>query len=60
MQHGMIQGGGTNPNFPFNLQEDFLFIFEINLVAGDTIVTTQDSGTNANFKFQAVVEEFNI
>ena len=53
-------GGGTDPNIPQDLAEGLLFPFIANLVAGETLTCTQDSGTNANTKLNIIIEEFNI
>jgi len=51
-------GGGTDPNLPQDLIKDFLYQFDIQLDSGETLVTSQSSGSNANFKLGAVIEEF--
>jgi len=53
-------GGGTDINIPQDLAEGLLFPFEANLVAGETLVTDQDVGTNANTIISVQIEEFNI
>jgi len=53
-------GGGTDINIPQDLAEGLLFPFEANLAATETLVTAQDSGTNANTIISVVIEEFNI
>lgn len=53
-------GGGTDINIPQNLAENLNFPFEVTLVATETLVTAQDSGTNANTIINATIEEFNI
>jgi len=53
-------GGDVAVLLPTDLAENVLFPFEVNLEAGDTIVTDQSSGTNAQFKLQMMIEEFNI
>ena len=54
--------GGSNVdiNNPTALLIGVIFPFTANLDSGDTLTTTQDSGTNAEFKLSAVIEEFNI
>ncbi len=53
-------GGGTDPNIPQDLVEGFVFKFEINLAAAETLTRTQSSGTNANTTINILIEEFNI
>lgn len=53
-------GGGTDPNVPQDLAVGFIYSFEAELNAGETLTTTQSSGSNANFKLNATIEEFNI
>jgi len=53
-------GGGVDINIPQDLAENLNFPFEANLVALETLVTAQDSGTNANTIINAIIEEFNI
>jgi len=53
-------GGLSDINLPQNLVENCLYPFTANLSAGDTIVTEQDAGTNAQFKLQMEIEEFII
>jgi len=55
-----FDGTNVDINFPVDLKLGVIFPFEANLNAEDTIITTQSSGTNAQVKFQAVIEEFNI
>jgi len=43
-----------------DLAEQFVLVWTANLAAGETIITDQDSGTNAQFKVQMEIEEFNI
>jgi len=56
----LATGGDTDVVILDSLAEGAIIHFENDLEAGDTIETVQDSGTNAQFKFQAVIEEFNI
>jgi len=53
-------GGGTDINIPQDLAEGLLFPFTANLVAGETLVTAMNTGTNANTIISVVIEEFNI
>jgi len=53
-------GGGTDINIPQDLAENLNFPFEIWLEATETLVTAQDSGTNANTIINAKIEEFII
>jgi len=53
-------GGGTDINIPQNLAENLNFPFEVWLEATETLVTAQDSGTNANTIINAKIEEFII
>jgi len=53
-------GGVITLTTPQNLAEDVLYPFEADLVAGETLTCTQDSGTNATTKLFIVIEEFNI
>lgn len=53
-------GGGTDPNIPQDLAEGLLFQFEANLAATETLQCTQNTGTNANTKINASIEEFII
>lgn len=50
-------GGGTDPNVPQDLVVGFLFHFEVNLSAGETIATNMSSGSNANTTINIVIEE---
>lgn len=57
----IASGGDTNRNGVLNnLLEALSIDFVAYLNAGDTIVTDQDSGTNAQFHFEAEIEEFII
>jgi len=51
--------GGSNVLLD-DLSEDFVLEWTAFLDGGDTIITDQNTGTNAEFKFQAEVEEFNV
>lgn len=51
--------GGSNVLLN-DLAENFVLEWTAFLDGGDTIITDQNSGTNAEFKFQAEIEEFNI
>jgi len=42
---------------PLNLCADRYFAFEVELEAGESIQTTQDTGTNAEFNLFGIVEE---
>ena len=53
-------GGGVDINIPQDLAEQLLFPFEANLVAGETLVTAMDTGSNADTIISIVIEEFNI
>jgi len=53
-------GGGTDPNIPQDLIEGFVFQFESNLAATETLTRSQSSGTNANTTINLLIEEFNI
>lgn len=53
-------GGGTDPNVPQDLVEGFVFHFEINLSAAETLTRSQSSGTNANTTINILIEEFKI
>lgn len=53
-------GGGTDINILGNLAPGVTIPFEAKLDSDDTIITDQDTGTNAKFKLQATIEEFNI
>lgn len=55
-----LVGGGTIVDQLTNLSNDMTITFKCELSAGDTIKSTQNTGTNAQFKFQAEIEEFNI
>jgi len=50
-------GGGSDINKPQDLAEGINIPFEVTLVATETLVTAQDSGTNANTTINAVVTE---
>jgi len=56
----LASGGLTDPNQPLTMQEGIIIQFEAQLAAGDIVETIQDSGTNAQVKLQATIEEFNI
>jgi len=51
-------GGGTPLQNPRDILEGLWVDFEIDLNAGETMTTTQNTGTNAQIKLQAVIEEF--
>ena len=53
-------GGGTDINKLQELDIGIQIPFVAHLSGGETIVTDQNSGTNANFKMQFTIEEFNI
>jgi len=53
-------GGGTDINLPQDLAVNVTYPFEAHLEAGQTLVTDQNSGSNAAIKLQATIEEFNI
>lgn len=55
--NGRQQGGVFDPNVPQNLAEGTLFPFEVQLAAGETLVSAQDSGTNAEIDMIAEVQE---
>jgi len=55
-----FSGGGTDINFPQNLSTGMLYPFEAHLNAGETLVTDQNTGSNAQVQLQATIEEFNI
>ena len=55
-----FSGGGTDINFLQNLTVGMTIKFEAQLAGGETMVTDQNTGSNANFKIQFEVEEFNI
>jgi len=50
-------GGVFDPNVPQDLAEGTQFPFEVQLEAGETMVSAQDSGTNAEIKMFAEVTE---
>lgn len=50
-------GGRTDQNEPQNLQEGIRFDFDVVLEAGDTVQTTQNTGTNAEFHLFMEIEE---
>jgi len=59
--HWLATGGVTDINDPLTgFKESIVYPFQIELSAGGTIETVQDSGTNAQFKLQAEIEEFLI
>ena len=50
-------GGRTDQNIPQDLAIGVKFDFEVELSAGQTIITDQSAGTNANFKMNATIRE---
>ncbi len=50
-------GGVFDPSVPQDLAEGTEYPFEVQLAAGESLITTQDSGSNANFKINAKVQE---
>lgn len=56
----VASGGNQIVVRPIQLEPETFIEFKADLVAADIIETVQDSGTNAQFKFQAEIEEFNI
>jgi len=57
---GWSASGSTNTAQLDDLLTAIKIEFEVKLAAGDTIVTDQASGTNAQFKLGAEIEEFII
>lgn len=55
-----FSGGGSDINFLQNLSTGMTIKFEARLEGGETMETTQNTGTNAQFKVQFTVEEFII
>jgi len=55
-----FSGGSDDINILSTLNVGLTINFEAHLAAGDTVETTQNTGTNAQIKLQAEIEEFNI
>lgn len=50
-------GGRTDDNIPQDMAIRVKFTFKVELAAGETMQTSQNSGTNANFLLNAFVRE---
>lgn len=52
-------GGRSDDNIPQDLAVGVKFTFKVELVAGEIMQTSQNTGTNANFLLNAFVREAN-